>query len=51
MEEEEPTGYVQYEKFLKVTLNIIVNNLNTRNDEEELFRAFLVSSALTIIQL
>ncbi|KAJ3286643.1 Dynein regulatory complex protein 8 [Rhizoclosmatium sp. JEL0117] len=42
MEEEEPTGYIQYDKFFKVTTEkIFSSNAAIRNDEEEIYRAFL----------
>ncbi|KAJ3328160.1 MAPK protein hog1 [Blyttiomyces sp. JEL0837] len=39
MEEEEPTGYVQFDKFLKVVQQILATN-PSRHDEEQIFRAF-----------
>ncbi|KAI9347950.1 hypothetical protein DFJ73DRAFT_835922 [Zopfochytrium polystomum] len=40
MEEEEPTGYIQYERFLKVVLQLMTTNSVPKIDEEQLFRAF-----------
>jgi hypothetical protein len=42
MEEEEPTGYIQSEKFLKVASRLLAENKIVRDDEEALFRAFQV---------
>ena len=42
MEEEEPTGYINFEKFNKVAMNILMGGSHIRNDEEQLYRAFLV---------
>ncbi|KAJ3193451.1 Dynein regulatory complex protein 8 [Irineochytrium annulatum] len=41
MEEEEPSGYVQFDKFSKVATNVIKNDNIVRFDEELLYRAFL----------
>ncbi|KAJ3074275.1 Dynein regulatory complex protein 8 [Podochytrium sp. JEL0797] len=41
MEEEEPTGYIQYDKFFKVCAVIFSTNVAIRNDEEEIYRAFV----------
>ncbi|KAI8616628.1 hypothetical protein BC830DRAFT_1217803 [Chytriomyces sp. MP71] len=41
MEEEEPTGYIKYEKFFKVCADkIFSTSAVIRNDEEEIYRAF-----------
>ncbi|KAJ3111159.1 Dynein regulatory complex protein 8 [Physocladia obscura] len=40
MEEEEPTGYIQFDKFFKVATIIFSTNAVIRHDEEEIFRAF-----------
>ena len=42
MEEEEPTGYIQFEKFSKVMMQVLMNNSVVQIDEEQLFRAFQV---------
>ncbi|KAI9197317.1 uncharacterized protein BJ171DRAFT_585837 [Polychytrium aggregatum] len=41
MSEEEPTGYVTYDKFLNVAMGIFKNPSCRRDDQEQLFRAFL----------
>jgi Ca2+-binding EF-hand superfamily protein len=41
MEEEEPTGYVTWAKFSKVTQSIISGNYPRNADEESLYQAFL----------
>ena len=40
MEEEEPTGYITYEKFEKVALRLIQDTTLARDDEETIYRAF-----------
>ena len=40
MEEEEPTGYVTFEKFEKVVLELIQDSTLSRDDEERIYRAF-----------
>lgn len=42
MEEEEPTGYIQKERFSKVALRLLTTNPHPRDDEEMLYRAFQV---------
>ncbi|KAI9334923.1 hypothetical protein BDR26DRAFT_547616 [Obelidium mucronatum] len=42
MEEEEPTGYIQYDKFFKLcSTQVFSSNAAIRNDEEEIYRAFV----------
>ncbi|KAJ3300248.1 Dynein regulatory complex protein 8 [Borealophlyctis nickersoniae] len=45
MEEDEPTGYVTYEKFFKVAMRVLTSNTYARDDEEKLYRAFLALDA------
>lgn len=40
MEEEEPTGYVTFEKFEKVVLKLLQDTTLARDDEEKIYRAF-----------
>ncbi len=40
METEEPTGYILWNNFYKVTSQIITGIIPTKDDEESLFRAF-----------
>ncbi|KAI8833611.1 Dynein regulatory complex protein 8 [Chytriomyces hyalinus] len=41
MEEEEPTGYIHYNKFFRVCASMIFStSAAIRNDEEEIYRAF-----------
>ncbi|KAJ3212006.1 Dynein regulatory complex protein 8 [Dinochytrium kinnereticum] len=44
MEEEEPTGYVRYERFLATTMDILADRQCQKVDEEYLYRAFLLKS-------
>ncbi|KAI8842106.1 hypothetical protein BC829DRAFT_304660 [Chytridium lagenaria] len=40
MEEEEPTGYVRYDRFLPVALSVCQSEECGPSDEERIFRAF-----------
>ena len=40
METEEPTGYILWDNFNKVTSQIITGIIPIKDDEESLFRAF-----------
>ncbi|KAJ3316018.1 Dynein regulatory complex protein 8 [Boothiomyces sp. JEL0838] len=41
MEEDEPSGFVTWERFSKVTIRILSGTYPVKSDEETLFRAFL----------
>ena len=40
MEEEEPTGYIKYEKLERILLSLLLENRQTRDDEDLIYRAF-----------
>jgi Ca2+-binding EF-hand superfamily protein len=40
MEEEEPTGYITYDRFEKVAIRLLQEGSLTRDDDEKIFRAF-----------
>ncbi|KAL2917259.1 hypothetical protein HK105_203324 [Polyrhizophydium stewartii] len=45
MEEDEPTGYITFQKFSKTALRILSSNAHVRDDDEKLFRAFQILDA------
>lgn len=40
IEEEEPTGYVTYDRLEKVAIGLLQDSTLVRDDEEKIFRAF-----------
>ena len=40
MEEEEPTGYITFDRFEKVAIGLLQDTSLVRDDEEKIYRAF-----------